>query len=78
MNRKEAIERNAAGEEAWSKAVEAWQDVRKPSDPVEPYQAYAKKGTKVVMVTSPELGFYGHYLPSHFKKTSIVRTTGRA
>lgn len=24
-----------------------------------------------------ENGFYGHYLPSHFKKTDIIRTNGR-
>ena len=24
-----------------------------------------------------ENGFYGHYLPSHFKKTSIISTHGR-
>jgi hypothetical protein len=25
----------------------------------------------------PDIGFYGHYLPSHFKKTSIINTKGR-
>lgn len=23
-------------------------------------------------------GFYGHYLPSHFKKTSVIRSYGKA
>lgn len=25
----------------------------------------------------PDTGFYGHYLPSHFKKTNIISTKGR-
>ena len=25
----------------------------------------------------PDTGFYGHYLPEHFKKTSIISTKGR-
>lgn len=55
-------------EDKYRASVEAWKDAgQKENDP----------GFITVVGKVLEKDFYGHYLPSHFKKSSIISTTGR-
>jgi hypothetical protein len=77
----DVIARNQArsdeSDDAYRKTVSAWKDSGQESD--DP-GAITYKGGEVpnnVAFDKVDKKFYGHFLPSHFKKTSIITTHGR-
>lgn len=90
--RREEIEQKSnAGHASYMKAADAWHDAGnttpEPGSQVEVGWDTPKEGeshdtpqnlrvhiNKAVQIDAK---FYGHYLPSHFKKTRIISTNGR-
>ena len=61
-------------EKHFNERIKAYEDDVKKNHPEVIWvnaEEYAKKHMR------QDSGFYGHFLPSHFKKTSIISTHGR-
>ena len=62
-------------EAKYHESVAAWMDATGGKQGLEP-GAIDYSGGPVPKNKAFEQGFYGHYLPSHFKKTRIIDTYG--